>query len=65
MVRIVRQPGCGPRNYVLGHRLHHGMIGAGVVAAGVVLHNPLVVAAGVTLMVHDWHDFPWLTDCGR
>jgi hypothetical protein len=58
-IRIVRSPDCGPRNYVLGCRLHHGLVGAAVLAAGVSLHNPALMLAGAALVAHDRHDFPW------
>jgi hypothetical protein len=65
LVRIVREPGRGPRNYVLGVRVHHGAIGAALVTVGARLPPPSafpLVATGVALMVHDRRDFPWLAD---
>lgn len=46
LVRVLR-PSTGPRLYVLGARLHHGLTGAALCALGAVL------------MVHDRRDWPW------
>jgi hypothetical protein len=43
-------PSTGRRCYVLGCRLHHGLVGLALAMAGAVL------------MVHDRGDWPWLTD---
>lgn len=37
----------GPRVTVCGRRIHHGAVGSWLIALGVVL------------VAHDWHDFPW------
>lgn len=46
LVRIDRHPH-GPRVYVRGRRLHHGLSGVALTAVGLVL------------ITHDRHDFPW------
>lgn len=52
-VRIDRTD-LGPRLYVRGHRLHHGLTGM------------IMTVFGFVLMVHDWHDARvWLSDAIR
>jgi hypothetical protein len=64
-VHVTRGPS-GPKLYVVGHRCHHGMFGVGVVVVAQHLHStPIRVAAtlvGLCLVLHDWPDFPWLSD---
>lgn len=58
-VRIVRSA-TGPRCWVAGQRVHHGLTGCACVAAGVLLHNKRLTAAGLALMLHDhadWRDW--------
>lgn len=53
MVRITQTPK-GPQLFVLNHRVHH-------FAAGLAL-----AAAGITLVIHDGHDFiVWVLHGGR
>ncbi len=49
----------GPRVYVLGLRLHHGLIGAALLALGLARSERSLVLAGVALIADDAHDFPW------
>lgn len=47
MTGIVTPVGHGPRLYVLGARVHHGLAGM------------LMLVAGAVLVATDWHDRPW------
>lgn len=58
MLRIEHHPN-GPRVYVYELRLHHGLAGIALAAAGVALHEPTLVLAGAALVVDDLRDFPW------
>lgn len=48
LMRLVRLDRELRRVYVAGRRVHHGLVGVAMVAAGIVL------------AVHDRKDFPWL-----
>jgi hypothetical protein len=37
----------GPRVYIFGARIHHGLFGC------------LLVGAGALMVIHDWKDRPW------
>lgn len=37
----------GPRVYLGGQRLHHGLVGC------------MLLAVGAALVAHDWRDRPW------
>lgn len=37
----------GPRLYIFGRRIHHGLVGA------------CLTALGAVLSIHDRRDFPW------
>jgi hypothetical protein len=61
ILRIHRHP-YGPRVYVGGLRVHHGLTGAVLLACGLLAPaagRPVVVSLAVLLMVDDAHDFPW------
>lgn len=68
LVEIRRHPH-GPRLYVVGLRVHHGLTGCGLAAAGAIAAaarmHVLVVAtvtiAGLAMALEDLHDFPWPT----
>lgn len=45
--------------YVAGIRIHHGLFGEVLTVAGVVLQRPVVALAGLALITHDRHDFPF------
>ena len=61
MTGIVRHP-CGPRVYVGGLRIHHGLAGCGLAAVGIARRYALLSAVGIALVLHDRADFPW-RDC--
>lgn len=47
----------GPRLYVMGLRVHHGVSGALVASVGAVRLDPRLTLAGLGMMVHDAHDY--------
>lgn len=49
----------GPRLYVHGLRVHHGLTGSALVAVGLLTHERALVGCGLALVAHDAHDFPW------
>jgi hypothetical protein len=49
----------GPRVYLLGLRLHHGLTGALLCLAGFVREERHVLVLGLLLIADDAHDFPW------
>ena len=57
-MRIEHHPN-GPRLYVHGLRLHHGLTGSVLLLAGVAGHLRTVTLAGALLVADDLHDFPW------
>lgn len=68
-MRIVRYDDRLRRVYVLGQRLHHGMVGAVAYTAGVAVSRRsssrigiVLVTVGTALMVDDLHDWPWVGD---
>jgi hypothetical protein len=61
LVRIIRHD-AGPRVYVSGLRVHHGLTGAVMLTCGLLARanaRTLLCGMAVSLMVHDAHDFPW------
>ena len=46
----ITHPATGPRVYVFGARIHHGLTGC------------LLAAIGAALAWADRHDFPWVKD---
>lgn len=65
VVSVRRHPN-GPRVYLLGRRIHHGLTGAVLAVASVLLprrarHRGVLVILGAVLVIDDAHDFPWHT----
>jgi len=59
-VKVLRPPS-GPRVYVLGLRLHHGLSGALLVSMGLIRRDRRLVGAGLAMVVHDRADYRiWL-----
>lgn len=58
MLRIEHHPN-GPRVYVLGLRLHHGLTAAVVVVGALATHHHAIAALAGVAMIEDLHDFPW------
>jgi hypothetical protein len=61
LIRVIRHE-AGPRVYVRGLRVHHGLTGAVMLGCAVLARaaaRPLVCTIAVSLMLHDVHDFPW------
>lgn len=63
IVRIDRHPN-GPRLYIHGLRVHHGLTGcvAFALSAAIGPHNklrPLMLLAAAAMVADDAHDFPW------
>jgi hypothetical protein len=44
----------------VGYHIHHGAVGAGILAWGIYRRNPLLVVLGSFLMLDDRDDFPWV-----
>lgn len=57
-MRVQRHPG-GPRVYVSGFRVHHGLAGCILVLIGAIRRKRRVVQLGGALVLTDLHDFPW------
>jgi hypothetical protein len=47
-----------PKVYVSGNRVHHGLVGVGLAAVGLLFDNKPALGAGVRLMVDDIADSP-------
>ena len=45
--------------YVLGRRVHHGLTGELLIAAGLAFHRRYLTAMGAALVLHDRRDFPF------
>lgn len=58
-VRVARRDLPGPRVWILGARVHHGLVGALALGAGVVFRRGSLIALGALAVLHDAHDFPW------
>lgn len=62
MIAVDRHPK-GPRLYVGGLRVHHGLTGAALAAAGAkARRRPIgraLIVLGATLIAHDRKDFPF------
>lgn len=56
------------RVYFLGARIHHGAIGVALTVMALEgttiapIARALLVAAGISLVIDDFHDFPWTSD---
>jgi hypothetical protein len=49
----------GPRVYVFGLRIHHGLAGVALIAVGLAHSERSLIALGCALVLDDAHDFPW------
>lgn len=58
-VRVARRDLPGPRVWILGARVHHGLVGAVALGAAGVLRRRTLAALGAALVWHDRLDFPW------
>jgi hypothetical protein len=58
LVRVERHE-LGPRCYLAGARIHHGLTGLLLLTAGVATRHPALVAAGALAVWHDRRDFPF------
>lgn len=58
-VRVARRDLPGPRVWILGVRVHHGLVGVLALTAGVVLRRGSLAALGALAVWHDAPDFPW------
>jgi hypothetical protein len=56
MVRVSLHP---PRCYLAGLRVHHGLTGLVLVAAGLLSHRRGLFALGAVLVAEDFSDWPW------
>lgn len=45
--------------YCLGRRVHHGLTGELLIAAGLAFHRRYLTAMGAALVLHDHRDFPF------
>lgn len=48
-----------PRCYVAGLRVHHGLTGVVLIAAGLLGRRRGVLALGALLALEDFGDWPW------
>ncbi len=58
MLRLDRNPH-GPRLYLCGLRVHHGLSGLVLAAIGACVHSRALVAVGTLALADDWRDFPF------
>lgn len=49
----------GPRVYLLGLRVHHGLTGCVLIIIGAARHERRLIELGAALVLHDAPDFPW------
>jgi hypothetical protein len=61
-LRVTARP---PRCYVAGLRVHHGLTGVVLIAAGLISHRLALFIVGVLLAIQDWHDWPFSLFDGR
>jgi hypothetical protein len=64
MVRIVNNPH-GPRLYVFGLRLHHGVYGSMLAAVAYAARRRRVAACFAIYAATDWRDFPFTDKCNH
>jgi hypothetical protein len=55
-LRVTAHP---PRCYVAGLRVHHGLTGVLLIAAGLASRRRGVFALGALLTIEDFGDWPW------
>ena len=58
MTGVLAHP-CGPRVYLLGRRVHHGVVGCAALAAALATRRRWLLPLGALLVAHDARDFPW------
>ena len=59
LVRIERPVGHGPRLYIKGLRLHHGLVCAVGATVGVVCKQRALTLVALAGVVDDLKDWPW------
>lgn len=64
MLRVIRHPN-GPRVYVAGRRLHHGVGGTVAAAAAIGFRRRRLAIALAIWAATDWRDFPFRDDCNH
>jgi len=57
MIVRVRSYPTGPRVWIANQRVHHGATGAVLVGLAFLIRRRKLAALGITLMVHDGHDW--------
>lgn len=55
-LRVTARP---PRCYVAGLRIHHGLTGMALIAAGLLSRRRGVFVLGALLALEDWRDLPF------
>lgn len=55
-VRVTVSP---PRFYLAGMRIHHGLTGVVLLAAGLASRRRCLFAVGALLVAEDWPDWPF------
>lgn len=58
MIRMVKHD-CGPRVYVFNRRCHHGSVGCGILALGILSRSRTLRLIAMAMIMHDHRDFPW------
>lgn len=53
---IIESYPAGPRCFIFQQRTHHGATGCLLAAVGIASRRPALIAAGLALAAHDWHD---------
>lgn len=57
---LIRSRGLpGPRVWVVGWRIHHGLAGAVVLPLALIAHQPALAFVAALAVVHDRRDWPW------
>ena len=59
LVRIEHPPGHGPRLYVLGLRIHHGLVAAVALPLTMICNKRILVLLAFAALCEDLHDYPW------
>jgi hypothetical protein len=64
MIRIASHP-CGPRLYIVGLRVHHGIGGAVLAAGALAVHRPRLAVGLALWAATDYRDFPFTDQCNH
>lgn len=64
MLRVVRHPQ-GPRVYVVGLRLHHGVGGSAAAALALRVGRRDIALIFALWALTDWRDFPFTDRCNH